>query len=316
MHRNITNLKSVSELYLSNNNLTGPLPNLIGMNSLSYLDMSNNSFDPSDIPTWFTLPSLTTLLMVNTQLQGEIPSDVFQPQLQRLGLSNNALIGTLDVGNSYKNDLIVDLRNNSIADFTKKSGYSLSLKLANNPLCEGITGRYYFKNTTYTTILHDALTSAFRSSQLPVDSISISNPSVNEYSYLQYKLQVFPSGQDYFTRSDVSKIGTVINHQNLFSLSYFGPLFFLDDRYCCFPEFLNLAMRCVQDSGVDRPKMGKVVREIKNIIELAVLSLEDESASTFLSQNMGNTGDLYHPYGDSVSDASSLSLPFETEIRR
>ncbi|KAI3752091.1 hypothetical protein L2E82_23263 [Cichorium intybus] len=691
MHRNITNLKSVSELYLSNNNLSGPLPNLIGMNSLSYVDMSNNSFDPSDIPTWFTLPSLTTLLMDNTQLQGEIPSDVFQPQLQRLGLSNNALNGTLDVGNSYKNDLIVDLRNNSISDFTQKSGYNLSLNLANNPVCEeGITGRYcvsenpnipnnlpsnscppvrcssnkilspncacthpykgtifFFsysfsdlENTTYTTILHDALTSAFRSSQLPVDSISISNPSVNEYSYLQYKLQVFPSGQYYFTRSDVSKIGTVINRQNLFSLPHFGPLFFLDDSYCCFPgkkssnhgiiigaavggsvillliglaityaiyqkkqatrakhsnpfaswaldngsivggvpqlkgarwcsfeelkkctnnfseekligvggygqvykgtldtghvvaikraqqgslqgahefkteiellsrihhknlvalvgfcyeqgeqmlvyeyisngtlkdnlsgkagmrldwmkrlraaldsakgltymhelanppiihrdikstnillddnwtakvadfglskllgddskgyvstqvkgtlgymdpeyymtqqlteksdvysfgivllelltarspihrgkfivrvindaigksgdpnglytildpslgpsqnlggltEFLNLAMRCVQDSGVDRPKMGEVVREIENIIELAVLSVDDESASTFLSQNMGNTGDLYHPYGDSVSDASSLSLPFETELRR
>ncbi|KAI3509125.1 hypothetical protein L1887_24151 [Cichorium endivia] len=135
MHRNITNLKSVSELYLSNNNLSGPLPNLIGMNSLSYVDMTNNSFDPSNIPTWFTLPSLTTLLMDKTQLQGEIPSDVFQPQLQRLGLSNNALIGTLDVGNSYKNDLIVDLRNNSISDFSQKSGYNISLNLANNPVC-------------------------------------------------------------------------------------------------------------------------------------------------------------------------------------
>lgn len=88
------------------------------MNSLFYVDMNNNSFDLSDIPTWFTLPSLTTLLMDKTQLQGEIPSNVFQPQLEKLVLSNNALNGTLDVGNSYSSDLIVDLTNNSIAKFT------------------------------------------------------------------------------------------------------------------------------------------------------------------------------------------------------
>ncbi|XP_023756267.1 leucine-rich repeat receptor protein kinase HPCA1 isoform X1 [Lactuca sativa] len=287
MHRNITNLKRVGELYLSNNNLSGPFPNLIGMESLFYVDMSNNSFDASDIPTWFSLPSLTTILMDKTQLQGEIPSDVFQPQLQRLGLSNNALNGTLDVGNSYRSDLIVDLTNNSIGDFTQKSEYNMNLILANNPLCEGgTTGRYcsarnpnlpngfpsnnncppvrcpsdkilspncacthpytgtiYFlsysfsnlENSTYYMLLHDALISAFRSSQLPVESISVSNARVNEFSYLQYTLHVFPSGQDFFTRSTISSIGTVINRQNLFSLPQFGPLFFLDDSYCCFP---------------------------------------------------------------------------------
>ncbi|CAH1444132.1 unnamed protein product [Lactuca virosa] len=81
-------------------------------------------------------------------------------------------------------------------------------------------------------------------------------------------------------------------------------------------EFLNLAMSCVRDSGVERPKMGEVVREIERIIDLAVLSLDAESASNFSSQNKGEVGDLYHPYGDSVSDVSSLTLPFETELRR
>ncbi|CAH1427323.1 unnamed protein product [Lactuca virosa] len=60
--QNITNLKSFSKLYLSNNKLSGHVPNLTGMVSLFYVDMSNNSFDASYIPTWFTeLPSLTTL---------------------------------------------------------------------------------------------------------------------------------------------------------------------------------------------------------------------------------------------------------------
>ncbi|XP_024966564.1 probable leucine-rich repeat receptor-like protein kinase At5g49770 [Cynara cardunculus var. scolymus] len=285
--RNLTNLRSVGELYLSNNKLNGSVPNLTGMNSLFYVDMSNNRFDLSDIPTWFTLPSLTTLLMDKTQLQGEIPSNVFQRQLERLVLSNNALNGTLDVGNSYSSDLIVDLTNNSIANFTQNSVYNMSLNLVNNPVCEEgrpkgrycgagkpnipngypsnsctpvrcssnkllspncncshpYTGTIHFfshsfsdlDNTTYYTILHDVLISAFRSNQLPVDSISISNAIVDEFSYLQYRLNIFPSDQDYFTRSEVSSIGTVLNRQT-FILPLFGPLFFLDENYCCFPE--------------------------------------------------------------------------------
>ncbi|XP_023756270.1 leucine-rich repeat receptor protein kinase HPCA1 [Lactuca sativa] len=80
-------------------------------------------------------------------------------------------------------------------------------------------------------------------------------------------------------------------------------------------KFVNLAMRCVQDLGVDRPKMGDVVREIEAIINLAVVNVDAESPSTFSTQNIGKVEDLYHPYSDSVSDSSSLYV-FETELRR
>ncbi|KAI3810638.1 hypothetical protein L1987_20259 [Smallanthus sonchifolius] len=283
--QNLSNLQTLSELYLSNNNLSGPVPNLLGMNSLFYVEMSNNSFDKSDIPTWFTLLSMNTILMEKTQLQGEIPSDVFHPQLESLVLSNNNINGTLDIGDRYSSDLIVDLRNNSITNFLEYPRFNLSLNIDNNPICEGgSTGRYctarkpnipttlpsnscppvncgsakvlspnctctnpytgtiYFfshsfsnlDNTTYITTLRDTLMSAFRSGQLPVDSISISNATLDEYKYLQYRLHIFPSSQDYFDRSSVSSIGTVINRQ-LFSLPFYGPLFFLDESYCCFP---------------------------------------------------------------------------------
>lgn len=80
-------------------------------------------------------------------------------------------------------------------------------------------------------------------------------------------------------------------------------------------KFVDLAMSCVQDKGVDRPKMGEVVREIETIIDLVVHRRGDDSSLIFSTQNVGKHGDLYYPYGDSVSDASSLSIPFETELQ-
>ncbi|KAI3676115.1 hypothetical protein L1987_85714 [Smallanthus sonchifolius] len=268
---------SLIHVCLDSNSLSGTVPqNLSNLQTLSELEMSNNSFDKSDIPTWFTLLSMNTILMEKTQLQGEIPSDV---------LSNNNINGTLDIGDRYSSDLIVDLRNNSITNFLEYPRFNLSLNVNNNPICEGgSTGRYctarkpnipttlpstscppvncgsskvlspncictnpytgtiYFfshsfsnlDNTAYLTTLRDTLMSAFRSGQLPVDSISISSATLDEYKYLQYRLHIFPSCQDYFDRSSVSSIGTVINRQ-LFSLPFYGPLFFLDESYCCFP---------------------------------------------------------------------------------
>ncbi|KAF3947671.1 hypothetical protein CMV_026225, partial [Castanea mollissima] len=57
---NLNNLSYWCSLfrYLSNNKLTGPIPNLIGMNNLHYVDMSNNSFDESDFPPWISFSLL------------------------------------------------------------------------------------------------------------------------------------------------------------------------------------------------------------------------------------------------------------------
>nr|XP_025876677.1 probable leucine-rich repeat receptor-like protein kinase At5g49770 [Oryza sativa Japonica Group] len=44
---NLNNLTRLTELHLANCNLTGPLPDLTGMNELMYLYMNNNSFSSS-----------------------------------------------------------------------------------------------------------------------------------------------------------------------------------------------------------------------------------------------------------------------------
>ncbi|KAJ9162737.1 hypothetical protein P3X46_022490 [Hevea brasiliensis] len=138
---NFTGLTNLSQLYLSNNKLTGPMPDLTGMNLVTYVDMSNNSFDASSIPPWFSsLQSLTSLIMERTQLQGQIPDSIFSvAQLQSVILSNNQLHGTLDIGTNYGTQLeLIDLQNNSITEFAQGSGYSKTLMLQGNPFCATI----------------------------------------------------------------------------------------------------------------------------------------------------------------------------------
>ncbi|KAG5549939.1 hypothetical protein RHGRI_015041 [Rhododendron griersonianum] len=286
---NLNNLVNVNELFLSNNQLTGPLPNLTSMSVLNYMDMSNNTFDESDFPPWFSaLQFLTTLVMENTGLQGQIPVSFFTlPQLQTLVLRNNQLNGTLDVGSSYSGQLtLIDLQNNSIVGFTQRSGFKIKqLILAGNPICpktEGTSpycsfqetnstystpknkcipatciayqlsspncrcayayvGTLYLRapsfsdlgNLTIYTSLADSLMKFFRSHDLlPVDSVSLSNPTRNTDNYVVLRLEVFPpAGQGAFNRTGIFGIGFVLSNQTFKPPHEFGPFSFISGPY-------------------------------------------------------------------------------------
>ncbi|KAJ0087963.1 hypothetical protein Patl1_32836 [Pistacia atlantica] len=122
----LNNLSSVNELNLAHNNLTGPIPNFSQLNSLNYVDLSNNSFDPSEAPLWFsTLTSLTTLIVEHGSLQGTVPQKIFSFQLlQQVKLRNNSFNDTLNLGDTIGPDLqLVDFQNNKISKLTVDSGY-------------------------------------------------------------------------------------------------------------------------------------------------------------------------------------------------
>lgn len=136
---NLNNLTNVNELNLAHNDLKGPFPDLSQMNSLSYVDLSNNSFDPTEAPLWFsTLPSLTTLICEFGSLQGRVPDKLFSYlQIQQVKLRNNAFNNTLDMGNAVGPLLqLVDLQNNQISAITLGSGIkNYTLILVGNPVC-------------------------------------------------------------------------------------------------------------------------------------------------------------------------------------
>lgn len=287
---NINNLTGVFEMFLSNNQLTGPVPNLTGLNVLNYLDLGNNTFEQSDIPSWFsTLQSLTTLNMYNTNLIGELPAALFSiPQLQQVDLSYNRVNGTLDLGSTHSNQLqSVNLQNNQISDFPQRRQYSnsIQLTLVGNQICleSGVTdrfcspptnnnspystplnncvpttcssglvsspncrcaypytGRLIFRapsfsdlgNLTVYQSLHDAMITSFRMSQLPVDSVSLKNPTKTlEDNYLVISLEVFPLGEERFNRTGIIGLGFSLSNQTFKPPREYGTYFFSGENY-------------------------------------------------------------------------------------
>ena len=63
-------------------------------------------------------------------------------------------------------------------------------------------------------------------------------------------------------------------------------------------KFVDLAMRCVEESGVNRPAMGEVVKEIENIMQLAGMNPSAESASSSATYEDATKGADLHPYSD------------------
>ncbi|CAH2070555.1 unnamed protein product [Thlaspi arvense] len=63
-----------------------------------------------------------------------------------------------------------------------------------------------------------------------------------------------------------------------------------------FEKYVDLALRCVEEEGVNRPSMGEVVKEIENIMQLAGLNPNGDSASSSRTyeEAIKGSGD---PYG-------------------
>ncbi|XP_031120106.1 probable leucine-rich repeat receptor-like protein kinase At5g49770 isoform X2 [Ipomoea triloba] len=314
---NLNNLSSINELHLSNNNLNGPFPNLTGLNGIHYVDLSNNTFNPTDFPSWFsTLQNLTTLVLDGTGLQGPIPASLFGLyQLQNVIMRNNKLNGTLSIGPNYSSQLrLVDLQNNFIESFPQGPAYQFQTSLVSNPICfEGnsasycaipreynssystpptncspspcssdqtssptcacaypYTGYILFRTPSFSDLanssefvaLQDSMMQSFKSLQLPVDSVSLSNPTKNLDYYLVLYVQVFPNGQNHFNQTGVSALGFLLSYQNFKPPESFGPFIFIADNY----KFLNGLSKSLSTGIIIGAAVGGSVLVILSLI--------------------------------------------------
>ncbi|KAG6735581.1 hypothetical protein POTOM_061781 [Populus tomentosa] len=74
------------------------------------------------------------------------------------------------------------------------------------------------------------------------------------------------------------------------------PSIGLDTTLKGLDKFVDVALKCVQENGRDRPTMGEVVNEIENILQLAGLNPNADSASTSASYDDVSKGSAKHPY--------------------
>ena len=70
-----------------------------------------------------------------------------------------------------------------------------------------------------------------------------------------------------------------------------------------FEKFVDLSLRCVEESGADRPSMREVVKEIEYILQLAGLNPNAEFEASSASYDDASKG-YQHPYGNESFDYS------------
>ncbi|XP_011028452.1 PREDICTED: probable leucine-rich repeat receptor-like protein kinase At5g49770 isoform X3 [Populus euphratica] len=83
----------------------------------------------------------------------------------------------------------------------------------------------------------------------------------------------------------VAEVSSLLDRKkDLYSLhELLDPSIGLDTKPKGLDRIVDLAMKCVQEKGSDRPTMGEVVKEIENILHLAGLNPSAESESTSAS---------------------------------
>lgn len=60
----------------------------------------------------------------------------------------------------------------------------------------------------------------------------------------------------------------------------------------CFEKFVDLAMKCLEEFGVDRPTTSEVVKELETIMQVAGMNPNDESTTTSQSYE-GSSGQSF-----------------------
>ncbi|CAH9091681.1 unnamed protein product [Cuscuta europaea] len=94
-----TMLRSLTEIWLDNNSLTGPIPDFSGCQNLQIMHLENNHLT-GDLPSYIAyLPSLRELYVQNNMLSGNIPSALLDKDLN-LNYTGNI---NLHIGTSGRN---------------------------------------------------------------------------------------------------------------------------------------------------------------------------------------------------------------------
>jgi hypothetical protein len=82
-------------------------------------------------------------------------------------------------------------------------------------------------NLSYYAAVEESIKHTLMSYELPVDSVSLSNPTIDLLGDLQWSLNVFPSSVDRFNQTGITMIGYVLNNLSFNPPSQFGTYFLI-----------------------------------------------------------------------------------------
>ncbi|KAL8109570.1 hypothetical protein AgCh_025616 [Apium graveolens] len=262
---NLTGMVSLSYVDLSNNSFTASaIPSWFStLPSLTTLNMENTGLQGA-VPSSLFTAQLQTITLKDNKLNGTLDlGSSYSDQLQLVDLQRNFIDG-FEAAPGYKNNLILvdnpicqesgTRDNQGYCTISKQSGplYSTgpnncaripcSSDQVSSPNCRcayPYTGTLFFRapsfsnlnDTSIYTSLAALLMRSFQSIQLPVDSISLSNPTRNLENYLVLNLDIFPTSTDRFDHAAISDIGFVLSNQTFKPPDTYGPYIFIGHSY-------------------------------------------------------------------------------------
>ncbi|KDP32456.1 hypothetical protein JCGZ_13381 [Jatropha curcas] len=237
------------------------------------------------VPTnFFSLPSLQTVVLSNNLLNGSLDiGTTYGNGLQLVDLRKNFI--SAYTKRPGQDEVAVILVSNPVCDETgvtetyctiPRPGSSYSTPPNNcvpasctadktsSPNCKcsyPYTGLLVFRAPSFSdlgnintyTSLEQKMMDSFRFNQLPVDSVSLSNPRKDSSLYLDLNLKIFPSGHDRFNRTIISGIGFVLSNQTFKPPHMFGPYYYIADDYKYFPG---------EDIGSSKSNTGIIIGAI------------------------------------------------------
>ncbi|KAK7834928.1 putative leucine-rich repeat receptor-like protein kinase [Quercus suber] len=447
---NLTGMNSLSYLDMSNNSFTvsDVPPWIASLPLLTTLMMENTQLQGQVPVDLFSLPDLQKVVLRNNRFNGTLDiSTTNSNQLQLIDLRNNSISNVAQIPGG---NITLLLEGNTVCDKTDQVTKSYCTASTSNssyfpppnncmqiscnsdkvagPNCKcayPYEGKIVFRglasfdmgNTTYYAELAKSLMKTLQSSALPVDSVSLSNPTMDSSGNIKLSLEVFPSGQECFNQTAITMVGFSLNILSFNPPPNFGPFYlmaytygncaaasnkssstssgiiigvavggsvllllgYLDPEYYMtqqltkksdvysfgvvmleiitarkpiqqgkymvvkvrsamdktkdlynlheildpfigmgknlegLEEFVDLAMRCVADSGDKRPTMDEVVKEIESIMKLSGMNLSADSEFTTANYYEASKSSSHHPSSNDVFGDSGSFPPSSIE---
>ncbi|CAA7027475.1 unnamed protein product [Microthlaspi erraticum] len=316
LSEDITLLDELQNLDLTGNRkLSGPIPQKIGeLKKLKNLHIMGCSFSGLIPDSIGSLEQLTYLHFGNNKLTGDIPKELFSSKMNLIHVLFDGneftgpvpdTIGLLRIalgsgkGIAYLHELadppIIhrDIKSNNILldeNLTAKvADFGLS-KLVGDPEKTHVTtqvkGTMGYLDPEY-----------YMTNQLTEKS--------DVYGYGVVMLELL-TGKSPIERGKyvVREVKTKMNKsRSLYDLQELldTTIIASSSNLKGFEKYVDLALRCVEEEGVNRPSMGEVVKEIENIMQLAGLNPNVDSASSSRTYE-GASG---NPYGKDSFDYSA-----------